>query len=65
MLWLKVLVILAVLAGAAFVWHKVYSDRDVVGCIHCGKCLETGECVMVKRRKRKPPVKDKDGLKKP
>lgn len=57
MLWLKVLVILAVLAGVAFVWHKVYSDRDVVGCIGCGKCLETGECVMVKHRRRKPAAK--------
>ncbi len=65
MLWLKVLVIIVALAGVAFVWHKVYSDRDVVGCIGCGKCLETGECVMVKNRKRKPPVKDEDGSKKP
>jgi len=59
MLWLKVLLIIEVLIGVAFVWHKVYSDRDVVGCIGCGKCLETGECVMVKNRKRKPLMKDK------
>jgi len=65
MLWLKVLVILVVLAGVAILWHKVYSDRDVVGCIGCGKCLETGECVMVKKRERKPPVKDEEGPRKP
>ncbi len=60
MLWLRVLIIIVVLAGAAFLWHKVYSDRDVVGCIGCGKCLETGECVMVKNRKRKPKRKDEE-----
>ncbi len=58
MLWLKVSAVIVVLAGAAFLWHKVYSDRNVVGCIGCGKCLETGECVMVKNRRRKPPAKD-------
>ncbi len=54
MLWLKVLVIIDVLIGVALLWHMVYSDRDVVGCIGCGKCVKTGECVMVKNRKRKP-----------
>lgn len=63
MLWLRVLVILVVLAGVAFVWHKVYSHRDVVGCIGCGKCLETGECVMVKNRGRKPKRKDGENSK--
>lgn len=60
-MWLRVLLVIEVLAGAAFAWYKVNSDRDVVGCIHCGKCLEAGECVMVK--KRKAPLKDAEGSK--
>jgi len=57
-LW-KLLVVLAVLGGAAWVWYRVNNHKSgVVSCCGCGQCARTGECVMVKGKK--PVKKEKD-----
>ena len=41
------------LGGAGLVWYKVNNHKSgVVSCCGCGQCARTGECVMVKGRKR-------------
>lgn len=47
------LALLAAFAGAAWVWYRVNNHKSgAVSCCGCGQCARTGECVMVKGKKR-------------
>ena len=53
-------VLLAVALGTAVcVWYRIQNDKSgAVSCCGCGKCAATGECVMVKGKKRVKKEKD-------
>ena len=53
MTWVGLLFLLAVLGVPAAVCGFLYSDKSgSTPCIGCGECIRTGECVLVKRRKK-------------
>lgn len=52
-------VLLAALVGAGWVWYRVNNDKSgAVSCCGCGQCAHTGECVMVKGKKRVKKERD-------
>lgn len=53
MAWVGWLFLLAVLMVPAVVCGILYNDKSgSTPCIGCGECIRTGECVLVKRRKK-------------
>ena len=53
MTWVTWVLLALVLGGTAFAWYKVNNHKSgVVSCCGCGQCVRTGECVMVKGRKK-------------
>jgi hypothetical protein len=52
------MLLLAALAGAAWLWTYLNRDTTVVSCIGCGRCAATGECVYVKERRAANHRKD-------
>lgn len=53
MAWYVWLFLLAVLAVPAVICGFLYSGQSgSTPCIGCGECIRTGECVLVKGRKK-------------
>ena len=53
MAWYGWLFLLAVLAVPAVICGFLYSGQSgSTPCIGCGECIRTGECVLVKGRKK-------------
>ena len=53
MAWYSWLFLAAVLAVPAVLCGILYSDKSGgTPCIGCGECIRTGECVLVKSRKK-------------
>lgn len=54
-----ILALLVAFGGAGWVWYRVNNDKSgAVSCCGCGQCARTGECVMVKGKKRGKKEKD-------
>ena len=50
--WFALVIVVLVLAAAAWLFGKLHEGQNApVSCIHCGKCIAAGECVLVKERK--------------
>ena len=65
MAWYGWLVLLAVLAAPAAICALLYGDKSgSTPCIGCGECIRSGECVLVKNR-RKPAAKKRENGEKP
>lgn len=57
-MWYGWLFLLAVLTIPAVICGFLYSGKSgSTPCIGCGECIRTGECVLVKRRKKTAPEK--------
>lgn len=53
------IVLLAVFGGAGWIWYRVNHDESgAISCCGCGQCARTGECVMVRQRKRVKKERD-------
>lgn len=63
--WVSWLVLAAVLVVPAVICAFLYGDKSgSTPCIGCGECVRTGECVLVKRR-RKTLAKKQENAEKP
>jgi len=51
--WFSIVIVVFILAGAAWVWGALHDPKygGTIGCCGCGQCLSAGECVMVKKMK--------------
>jgi len=50
--WFALVAVILVLGGVAWLVGKLHDGQNApVSCIHCGKCISAGECVLVKERK--------------
>jgi hypothetical protein len=65
MAWYTWVLVIGVLAGAAWLWSRLYRDTSVVSCIGCGKCAATGECVYVQERRKGRAKKTSEGQEDP
>lgn len=51
--WYAWLILAAVLTVPAIICGLLYGDKSgSTPCIGCGECVRTGECVLVKKRKK-------------
>lgn len=53
MAWYGWLFLIAVLAVPGVICAFLYSDKnDSTPCIGCGECVRTGECVLIRNRRK-------------
>ena len=64
MAWYGWLFLIGVLVVPAVICGFLYGDKSgSTPCIGCGECVRTGECVLVKGRKKTPAEKRRKGQK--
>ena len=55
------LILIAILAVPMVICGVIYNDKSGgTPCIGCGECIRTGECVLVKNRKKNLKNKPKE-----
>ena len=61
MAWYAWLFLIAILAVPMVICGVIYNDKSgSTPCIGCGECIRTGECVLVKKRKKTMASRSKE-----